>query len=140
MRRAWPVPKPESERSKKTRAELQAPRTLQRCDLEKLARLNCSRDFSLFHQYIKSQLQRSFENKVAFILTKLHHLKNEFVNRQAEQLNFEQMREHYNQAVEDQKRKQLKADEFLTLSEKIRVDIKEVRKRSCSMLLFCFIV
>ena len=127
IRRAWPMAKPESDRSKRARADLHNPRTLQHCDLEKLARLNCSREFSLFHQYIKSQLPRSFENQLAFLQTKLYHLKNEFINKQAEHLNFEQIREYYNQSVEEQKRKELKADEFLTLSEKIRLDIKEVK-------------
>ena len=123
MRRSWPMPKPES--TKKIKVE-EGPRTLQRGDLEKLARLNCSREFSLFHQYIKSQLSRSFENQLAFLQTKLQHLKNEFVNKQGEHLNFEQIREFYNQAAEEHRRKQLKSDEFLTLSEKFRQDIKQV--------------
>ena len=37
-------------------------RTLQTSDIEKLARLSCSREFSLFHQYIKSELSKCYEN------------------------------------------------------------------------------
>lgn len=102
------------------------PRVLQKADLEKLARLNCSREFSLFHQFIKSQLSTSIENQLAFLQTKLHHLKNEFANKRAEHLNFEQIREYFNQAVQEHVRRQIKPDEFLTLAEKFRQDIKMV--------------
>ncbi|CAF0980359.1 unnamed protein product [Rotaria sp. Silwood1] len=99
--------------------------TLQPPDLEKLARLNCSREFSLFHQYIKSDLSKSYENQLAFLQTKLQHLKNEFINKQAEHLNFEQIKEYYNQAVKENLRRQIKPDEYLTLAEKFRQDIKQ---------------
>ena len=104
----------------------EGPRVLQKTDLEKLARLNCSREFSLFHQFIKNDLAASFENQLAFLQTKLQHLKNEFVNKQGEHLNFEQIRDYFNQAVEQQAKRQIKSDEYLTLSEKYRQDIKIV--------------
>ncbi|CAF2406102.1 unnamed protein product [Rotaria sp. Silwood2] len=104
---------------------LSTSRTLQAPDLEKLARLSCSREFSLFHQYIKSDLSKSNENQLAFLQTKLQLLKNEFTNRQAEHLNFEQIKEYYNQAVKEHVRRQIKADEYVTLAEKFRQDIKE---------------
>ncbi|CAF0910477.1 unnamed protein product [Rotaria sordida] len=104
---------------------LSTSRTLQAPDLEKLARLNCSREFSLFHQYIKSDLSKSYENQLGFLQTKLQHLKNEFTNKQGEHLNFEQIKEYYNQAVQDHIRRQIKPDEYVTLAEKFRQDIKE---------------
>jgi hypothetical protein len=104
-----------------------APRTLQTADLEKLARLNCSREFSLFNQYIKSQLSKAYENQLGFLQTKLEHLKNEFVNKQAEHLNFEQIKEYYEQAVKDHVRRHIKPDEYLTLADKLRQDIKQVK-------------
>ncbi len=102
------------------------PRTLQVSDLEKLARLNCSREFSLFNQYIKPQLSVAYENQLAFLQTKLQHLKNEFVNKQAEHLNFEQIKEYYNEARKEHVRRHIKPDEYLTLAEKFRQDIKQV--------------
>ncbi|CAF1013525.1 unnamed protein product [Adineta ricciae] len=101
------------------------PRALQLTDLEKLARLNCSREFSLFHQCIKSELSKSYENQLAFLQTKLQHLKNEFTDKQAEHLNFEQIKEYYNQAVADNIRRKIKPDEYLTLSNKFRDDTKQ---------------
>jgi hypothetical protein len=103
-------------------------RTLQLTDLEKLARLNCSREFSLFHQYIKPDLSRSYENQLAFLQTKLQHLKNEFVNKQAEHLNFEQIRDYYNDAVTENVRRHIKPDEYLTLADKFKQDSKQVNK------------
>jgi hypothetical protein len=97
-------------------------------DLEKLSRLNCSREFSLFHQYIKPELSRSYENQLAFFQTKLQHLKNEFVNKQAEHLNFEQIRDYYNEAVTENIRRRIKPDEYLTLAEKFKQDSKQVKK------------
>lgn len=102
------------------------PRTLQPADLEKIARLNCSREFSLFHQYIKSELPKKYENHLAFLETKLQHLKNEFVNKQAEHLNFQQIKEYYEQARTDHIRRQLKPDEYLTLLDKYKEDIRQV--------------
>lgn len=112
---------------------LAGPRTLQTQDLSKLSRLNCSREFSLFHQYIKGQLNRSYENQLAFLQTKLQHLKNEFVNKQAEHLNFEQIRDYYNEAVQAHIRREIQPDEFLTLADKYKQDIRQVkRNNSCS--------
>jgi hypothetical protein len=104
-------------------------RTLQTPDLEKLARLNCSREFSLFNQFIKPALSKCYENQLAFLQTKLQHLKNEFVNKQAEHLNFEQIKEYYEQAVKDNVRRNIKPDEYLTLSNKFKQDTKEVCTR-----------
>lgn len=99
---------------------------LQLTDLEKLSRLNCSREFSLFHQYIKTELSKSYENQLGFLQTKLQHLKNEFVNKQAEHLNFEQIRDYYNEAVAEHVRRRIKPDEYLTLAEKYKQDTKQV--------------
>ena len=105
------------------------PRTLQLTDLEKLARLNCSREFSLFHQFIKADLSRSYENQLAFLQTKLQHLKNEFINKQGEHLNFEQIRDYYKQAVQEHLQRQIQPDEYLTLADKFRQDIKQVNAK-----------
>ncbi|CAF5203787.1 unnamed protein product, partial [Rotaria magnacalcarata] len=94
-------------------------------DLEKLARLNCSREFSLFHKFIKPELSRSYENQLGFLQTKLQHLKNEFVNKQAEHLNFEQIRDYYNEAVKENVRRHIKPDEYLTLADKFKQDAKQ---------------
>ena len=102
-------------------------RTLQLTDLEKLSRLNCSREFGLFHQYIKPELSRSYENQLGFLQTKLQHLKNEFVNKQAEHLNFEQIRDYYSEAVAEHVRRHIKPDEYLTLADKFKQDAKQVR-------------
>jgi len=106
-------------------SSLSATRTLQATDLEKLARLNCSREFSLFHKFIKPDLSRSYENQLAFLQTKLQHLKNEFVNKQAEHLNFEQIRDYYNEAVTENVHRHIKPDEYLTLADKLKQDIKQ---------------
>ncbi len=114
--------------SSKSKLEgLPTTRTLQLTDLEKLARLNCSREFSLFHQYIKPDLARSYENQLAFLQTKLQHLKNEFVNKQAEHLNFEQIRDYYNEAVTENVRRHIKPDEYLTLADKFKQESKQVK-------------
>ena len=110
-----------------------APRTLQTQDLSKLSRLNCSREFSLFHQYIKGQLNRSYENQLAFLQTKLQHLKNEFVNKQAEHLNFEQIRDYYNEAVQEHVRRKIQPDEFLTLADKYKQDARQVKNEQKTM-------
>ena len=91
-----------------------------------MTRLNCSREFSLFHKYIKAELSKSYENQLAFLQTKLQHLKNEFVNKHAEHLNFEQIRDYYNDAVTENVRRHIQPDEFLTLSEKLKDDSKQV--------------
>lgn len=109
-------------------------RTLQATDLEKLTRLNCSREFSLFHKYIKPELSRSYENQLGFLQTKLQHLKNEFVNKQAEHLNFEQIRDYYNDAVKENIRRHIKPDEYLTLADKLKQDAKQVKDFSESIL------
>ena len=105
-------------------------RALQLTDLEKLSRLNCSREFSLFHQYIKAELSKSYENQLGFLQTKLQHLKNDFVNKQAEHLNFEQIRDYYNECVAEQVRRRIKPDEYLTLAEKYKQDAKQVTRDS----------
>ena len=115
--------------NKPTSSSLSGVRTLQATDLEKLTRLTCSREFSLFHKFIKPELSRSYENQLAFLQTKLQHLKNEFVNKQAEHLNFEQIREYYNQAVVDNVRRHIKPDEYLTLADKLKQDIKQVNEK-----------
>ncbi|CAF3252974.1 unnamed protein product [Rotaria socialis] len=114
-----------SSSSKPTTSSLSGARTLQAPDLEKLARLNCSREFSLFHKFIKPELSRSYENQLGFLQTKLQHLKNEFVNKQAEHLNFEQIRDYYNEAVKENVRRHIKPDEYLTLADKFKQDAKQ---------------
>ncbi|UJR27354.1 hypothetical protein I4U23_008646 [Adineta vaga] len=114
-----------SKTSKSSSSSTSTPRTLQAPDLEKLTRLNCSREFSLFHKFIKPELSRSYENQLAFLQTKLQHLKNEFVNKQVEHLNFEQIREYYNEAVKENIRRHIKPDEYLTLAEKLKQDSKQ---------------
>ena len=122
------APKNPSASQSKTKSTTSEPghRTLQTPDLAKLARLNCSREFSLFHQFIKNELSRSYENQLAFLQTKLQHLKNEFVNKQAEHLNFEQIREYYNEAVQENVRRRIKPDEYLTLADKLKQDVRGV--------------
>jgi hypothetical protein len=115
-------------------------RTLQVSDVEKLARLNCSREFSLFHQYIKSELSKAYENQLAFLQTKLQHLKNEFVNKQAEHLNFQQIKEYYEQAVKENIARNIKPDEYLTLSDKFKQDTKQVRNKKNRKSSECFFV
>ncbi|CAF2175157.1 unnamed protein product [Rotaria magnacalcarata] len=114
-----------SKPTKPTTSSLSGARTLQAPDLEKLARLNCSREFSLFHKFIKPELSRSYENQLGFLQTKLQHLKNEFVNKQAEHLNFEQIRDYYNEAVKENVRRHIKPDEYLTLADKFKQDAKQ---------------
>ncbi|CAF0758273.1 unnamed protein product [Adineta ricciae] len=114
-----------SKTSKSSASSMSATRTLQATDLEKLTRLTCSREFSLFHKYIKPELSRSYENQLGFLQTKLQHLKNEFVNKQAEHLNFEQIRDYYNEAVKENIRRHIKPDEYLTLAEKLKQDAKQ---------------
>ncbi|CAF1270372.1 unnamed protein product [Rotaria sordida] len=116
---------PSSKSTKQATSSLATGRTLQAPDLEKLARLSCSREFSLFHKFIKPELARSYENQLAFLQTKLQHLKNEFVNKQAEHLNFEQIRDYYNQAVQENVRRHIKPDEYLTLVDKLKQDSKQ---------------
>ncbi len=113
--------------SKQNKLTSSTTRTLQVTDLEKLTRLNCSREFSLFNKYIKPDLSRSYENQLAFLQTKLQHLKNEFVNKQAEHLNFEQIRDYYDEAVKENIRRHIKPDEFLTLADKLKQDAKQVK-------------
>ncbi|CAF0785130.1 unnamed protein product [Adineta steineri] len=114
-----------SSKTNTSNSSLSGSRTLQAPDLEKLARLTCSREFSLFHKYIKPELSRSYENQLAFLQTKLQHLKNEFVNKQAEHLNFEQIRDYYNDAVKENVRRHIKPDEYLTLADKFKQDSKQ---------------
>ncbi len=128
MSRCFERHTPSSTKSTKSASALPpGQRTLQATDLEKLARLTCSREFSLFNKFIKPELSRCYENQLAFLQTKLQHLKNEFVNKQAEHLNFEQIREYYNEAVQENVRRRIKPDEYLTLADKLKQDSKQVK-------------
>jgi hypothetical protein len=103
-----------------------AGRTLQTTDLQRLSRLTCSREFSYFHKEIKSEM-RTIEHQLAFFQTKLYHLKNEFVNQNSEQLNLEQIRNYFAQALQKNIDRRIKPDEFNTLADKLKQDIKQVR-------------
>lgn len=72
------------------------------------------------------ELSKSYENQLAFFQTKLQHLKNEFVNKQAEHLNFDQIRDYYNDAVQENLRRRIKPDEYLTLADSLKQDSKQV--------------
>jgi len=98
-------------------------RTLQTTDLQKLSRLTCSREFSLFHKEIKCEL-RTNEHQLAFFQTKLYHLKDEFVNQNSEQLNLEQIRNYFAGALQKNIDRRIK-DEFITLADKLKQDIKQ---------------
>jgi len=63
---------------------------------------------------------------LGFLQTKLQHLKNEFVNKHSEQMNFDQIKDYYNQAVSDHVRRNIKPDEYLTLANKFKQDAKQV--------------
>ncbi|CAF1093772.1 unnamed protein product [Adineta steineri] len=99
-------------------------RTLQTNDLQKLSRLTCSREFSFFHKEIKCEL-RTHEHQLAFFQTKLFHLKNEFVNQNSEQLNLEQIRTYFAEALQKNIDRRIKPDEFITLADKLKQDIKQ---------------
>jgi hypothetical protein len=101
-------------------------RTLQTTDLQKLSRLTCSREFSFFHKEIKSELRTS-EHQLAFFQTKLYHLKNEFINQNSEQLNLEQIRNYFAEALQKHIDRRIQPDEFITLADKLKQDIKQVR-------------
>ncbi|CAF0979898.1 unnamed protein product [Adineta ricciae] len=103
---------------------LPASRTLQTNDLQKLSRLTCSREFSFFHKEIKCELS-THEHQLAFFQTKLYHLKNEFVNQNSEQLNLEQIRTYFNEALQKNIDRRIKPDEFITLADKLKQDIKQ---------------
>jgi outer membrane biosynthesis protein TonB len=106
-------------------------RTLQTSDLQKLSRLTCSREFSYFHKEIKSELKTS-EHQLAFLQTKLYHLKNEFINETSEQSNLEQIRNFFAEALQKNIDRKIQPDEFITLADKLKQDIKQVG-------LFCFV-
>ena len=101
-------------------------RILQCNDLQKLSRLSCSHEFSLFHKEMKGEL-RSNEHQLAFFQTKLNHLKNEFVNQMSQQLNLQEIRDYFAQALQKNVDRRIKPDEFLTLADKLKQDIKQVR-------------
>jgi hypothetical protein len=101
-------------------------RTLQTTDLERLSRLTCSREFSYFHKEIKCEL-RTIEHQLAFLQTKLYHLKNEFINQNSEQFNLEQIRNYFAEAFQKNIDRKIKSDEFNTLADKLKQDIKQVR-------------
>ena len=104
-------------------------RVLQSTDLQKLSRLSCSHEFSLFHKEIKPDL-KSNEHQLAFFETKLYHLKNEFVNQMSQQLNLEQIREYFSEQLKKNYDRQIHDEEFPTLAEKLKQDIKQVRERT----------
>jgi len=99
-------------------------RTLQTTDLQKLSRLTCSREFSYFHKEIKCEL-RTNEHQLAFFQTKLYHLKNEFINQNSEQFNLEQIRNYFAAALKKNIERKIKPDEFITLADKLKQDIKQ---------------
>ena len=70
---------------------------------------------------------------MAFLQTKLQHLKNEFTNKQAEHLNFEQIKDYYTQAVQEHVRRHVKPDEYRTMAEKFRQDTKLVSRENRSV-------
>lgn len=107
-------------------------RTLQTTDLQKLARLTCSREFSFFHKEIKSELKTS-EHQLAFLETKLFHLKNEFVDYNAEQSNLEQIRNYFSEALQKHIDRRIQPDEFITLADKFKQDIKQVERLFCKI-------
>ncbi|CAF1210490.1 unnamed protein product [Rotaria sordida] len=99
-------------------------RTLQTTDLQKLSRLTCSREFSYFHKEIKCEL-RTNEHQLAFFQTKLYHLKNEFVNENSEHHNLEQIKNYFAEALQKNIDRRIKPDEFITLADKLKQDIKQ---------------
>jgi hypothetical protein len=101
-------------------------RTLQTTDLQRLSCLTCSREFSYFHKEIKCEI-KTHEHQLAFFQTKLYHLKNEFVNQNSEQLNLEQIRNYFAQALHKNIDRRIKSDEFITLADKLKQDIKQVK-------------
>lgn len=112
-------------------------RTLQTTDLQKLSRLTCSREFSFFHKEIKCEMRTS-EHQLAFFQTKLYHLKNEFINQNSEQLNLEQIRTYFAEALQKNIERKIKPDEFNTLADKLKQDIKQVRSFIGKFILFFF--
>ena len=106
-----------------------AGRVLQSTDLQKLSRLSCSHEFGLFHKEIKVDL-KSNEHQLAFFETKLYHLKNEFVNQMSQQLNLEQIRDYFSEQLKKNYDRQILDEEFPTLAEKLKQDIKQVRERT----------
>jgi hypothetical protein len=112
-------------------------RTLQTNDLQRLSRLTCSREFSFFHKEIKCELKTS-EHQLAFFQTKLYHLKNEFINENSEQLNLEQIRNYFAQALQKNIERKIKSDEFITLADKLKQDIKQVIQIFRENLFFFF--
>ena len=108
---------------------LASARTLQTTDLQRLSRLTCSREFSFFHKEIKCEL-RTIEHQLAFFQTKAYHLRNEFINQNSEQLNLEQIRTYFADALQKNIDRKIKPDEFNTLADKLKQDIKQVRFRN----------
>ncbi|CAF1033162.1 unnamed protein product [Rotaria magnacalcarata] len=99
-------------------------RTLQTTDLQRLSRLTCSREFSFFHKEIKCEL-RTNEHQLAFFQTKLYHLKNEFINQNSEHHNLEQIKNYFAEAHQKNVDRRIKPDEFNTLADKLKQDIKQ---------------
>ena len=112
-------------------------RAVQMNVFEKFSRLTCSREFSFFHKEIKSEL-RTQEHQLAFLQTKLNHLKNEFVNLNSEQSNLEQIRNYFTEALQKNIDRRIQSDEFITLAQKFHQDIKQVRTTSSKIFLWRF--
>jgi hypothetical protein len=101
-------------------------RILQPIDLQKLSRLSCSREFSLFHREIKRDLKTN-EHQLTFFQTKLHHLKDEFIDQTSQQVNLQQIRDYFVQSLHKNIQRKIQPDEFITLANKLQQDIKQVR-------------
>jgi hypothetical protein len=114
-----------------------SPRTLQTTDLERLSRLTCSREFSYFHKEIKCEIKTN-EHQLAFFQTKLYHLKNEFINQNSEQFNLEQIRKYFIEALQKNIDRRIKPDEFITLADKLKQDIKQVKLKILEKFYFLF--
>ena len=109
--------------------------------MEKFSRLTCAREFSYFHREIKSELTTR-EHQLAFLQTKLNHLKNEFVNFNSEQSNLEQIRTYFDEALQKNIDRKIETEEFVTLANKFKQEIKQVRREIFSNIemfffLFC---
>jgi hypothetical protein len=100
-------------------------RVLQTDDLQKLSRLSCSLEFSLFNKEMKGEM-RTNEHQLSFFQTKLYHLKNEFENQTSQQRNLQQIREYFAQVLQKNFDRRIKPDEFNTLADKLKQDIKQV--------------
>ena len=131
----------ENENQSETKPDISLPsvsmngRLIQTDDLQKLSRLSCSHEFSLFHKEMKGQLI-SHDHQLAFFQTKLFHLKNEFVNQMSQHDNLKQIRDYFEQELIKNRQRNIKPDEFVTLADKLKQDIKQVRQTMWKRTLF----